>query len=246
MDKNIQPPVQYQKGYTEFYKLKFHLTPDVLIPRPETELLVDEALRTLGSDRLLKQQDGKGRTLIDIGTGSGCIAISIVKNLKGVRVVATDISEKALKVAQKNSHLHHTDKQILFLQSDLLSWVNPEGLKTNPDIIVANLPYIPTSRLLHIDPMVSEFEPRLALDGGKDGFELYRRLFQQVSLLSSQKPAGVATVPPRGWKPKYLIAEIDDSQAEIALAEVKRFFPKASAEVKKDLAKLNRILKIKF
>lgn len=216
MKSNTKPPIQYQRGWTEFYKLKFKLTPDVLIPRPETELLVDEVIKL------------NPKSVLDIGTGSGCIAISIAKNLKDAKVIAIDISKQALQIAEQNSKLNGTTKRIVFFQNDLLS-----GIKATTDVIVTNLPYIPTARLMHIDPMVSEFEPKIALDGGVDGFELYRRLFSQIK--------------ENKLYPKFLIAEIDDSHRDLSLAEARKYFPDAKEiEIKLDLAKIDRILKISF
>lgn len=219
-------PKQYTQGWTEFYKLKFYLTPDVLIPRPETELLVDEVLK-------ICTLYPKPYTLIDIGTGSGNIAISIAKNLPRVKIFATDISEKALKVAEKNAKYHKVLNKIIFLQSDLLSALQTgfEGSK-QIDILVTNLPYIPSYRLPYLDPSVIEFEPKIALDGGSDGFDLYRKLFAQM------------------WKnqffPKYLVGEIDYTQGELAVYEAQRLFPKAKVEVKTDLAHKQRILIVSF
>lgn len=208
-------PKQYQQGWTEFYKLKFKLTPDVLIPRPETELLVDE-VRKLSP-----------KSVVDIGTGSGCIAISVAKNLPNTKVIAIDLSEKALDIAKQNAKFHKVEDQIVFLKNDLLT-----GFQNIPDVVVANLPYIPTARLMLIDPMVKDFEPTMALDGGQDGFELYRTLFRQLKN--------------QNIYPKTLIAEIDSKQSEVALAEARQYFPNARAEIKKDLAKLDRILIIHF
>lgn len=223
MSKKVPPPEQYQQGWTQFYKLKFHLTGDVLIPRPETELLVDEVLKIVNR----KTIGNRPYTIIDLGTGSGCIAISIAKNAPNLRILATDISEKALVVAKKNSEFHKINGRIIFETMNLL-----EGLQKAPDIIVTNLPYIPSARLKLIDPMVTEFEPKVALDGGYDGFELYRRLFTQMN---EQK-----------IYPKYLIAEIDYSFTDIIEFEVPKFFPGTEFEIKHDLAKKQRILIIKF
>lgn len=231
--KRFAPPKQYKQGFTEFYKLRFKLTQDVLIPRPETELLVDKVIDYAKQLWNLKQSgvNSTGNpnfvTVVDVGTGSGCIAISAAKYLPFAKVIAVDISEKALAIARLNSKLHRTDKQILFFQNDLLS-----GFNTSPDIIAANLPYIPTARLMHIDPMVRDFEPNLALDGGRDGFEIYRIFFAQIL---NQK-----------LQPKLLICEIDDEQNEIALSEARHFFPKAEAKIISDLAKKNRFLQLIF
>jgi len=182
-----EKPKQYQQGWTEFYKLKFLISEDTLIPRPETELLVDEVL-VIARNLMTKQSQV---TIIDIGTGSGNIAISIAKNLKKVGIVGLDISEAALNIAKKNAQFHKIGvEKIVFIINDLY-----EKFTVAPDIIVTNLPYIPTARLLHIDPMVTDWEPKIALDGGIDGFELYRKLFTQIAQ--------------KNLYPKYLIGEID-------------------------------------
>lgn len=208
-------PAQYIKGYVEFYKLRFKVTPDVLIPRPETELLVDEVLK-FAKDKTL--------TVLDLGTGCGNIAISIAKNAPDVKIIATDIFSKALKVAQKNARLHGVTG-INFIESDLLS-----KIKTEPDIIVTNLPYIPSERIPYLDSSVKDFEPHIALDGGEDGFDLYRRLFQEIK--------------ERDWKPKLIIGEIDYTHGELAVLEAQKYFPDAVVEVKLDLTHKQRILKI--
>lgn len=215
----VEKPKQYQQGWTEFYKLKFLITEDTLIPRPETELLVDEVL-ALG-----KTMDQP--VILDIGTGSGCIAISIAKNLPNAKIIATDLSAEALEIVKKNAHGHNVFDRTIIVQANLL-----EGFKKAPDIIVTNLPYIPTARLLHIDPMVTDWEPRIALDGGEDGFELYRKLFTQIEQ--------------NNLYPKYLIGEIDSTQAELVLQEVKRRFQNAKVEIKSDLAKLERYFVLEF
>lgn len=230
-----EKPKQYEQGWTEFYKLKFFITEDTLIPRPETELLVDEVAKL--ANGLLQIADSENQKtishplsairILDIGTGPGTIAISIAKNLTDAKILATDISEKALEVAQKNAKFHKVENRIFFQKRDLL-----EGMQMAPDIIVTNLPYIPTARLLHIDPMVIDWEPRIALDGGEDGFELYRKLFTQIKQ--------------NKLYPKYLIGEIDYTQADLVKAEVKRRFPNAKIEVKEDLAKMQRFFILTF
>ncbi len=236
-------PSQYIKGYVEFYKLKFKVTPDVLIPRPETELLVDEVLRFISKLPATNYQ--LPLTLLDIGTGAGNIAISIAKNLnlhlnlhpKGVnvKIIATDISEKALKVAKQNAKLHGVADQIIFLQSDLLNYSksrrSSDFCQMTPDIIVTNLPYIPSARIPYLDSSVKDFEPLMALDGGEDGFELYRKLFTQIK--------------EKNWKPNLIIGEIDYTHGELAAYEAQKYFPEAQIEVKKDLSHLQRILTIK-
>lgn len=221
-------PSQYIKGWVEFYKLKFKVTEDVLIPRPETELLVDEVLnfltRRLTDTPILSDT----LTILDIGTGSGCIAISISKNLPEATIIASDISKSALKIAKQNAKFHNSLDNIDFVESDLLNSFCCFDELEGDLIIVTNLPYIPSQRIPTLDSSVKDFEPHLALDGGKDGFELYRNLFKQIE-------------EKRG-KPNLLIAEIDYTQADIALTEAKKYFPNYKVEIKKDLAHKERIL----
>ena len=162
-----EEPIQYQRGFSEFYKLRFLVSPAVLIPRPETELLVEQVIKANPTN------------VLEIGTGSGCIAISIAKNLPEVKITAVDISPDALKVAKKNAKSHRVQNQISFKNSDLLSAFSiDENIEV--DWIVANLPYIPSSRIQTVDSSVKDFEPHLALDGGADGFDLYRKLFLEM------------------------------------------------------------------
>lgn len=215
-------PLQYLKGYGEFYKLKFKVTSDVLIPRPETELLVDEVLK------FLRSCPNQVLTVLDVGTGSGCIAISIAKNYPNCRIIATDISHQALKTARQNAKFHRVENQIRFLQSDLLSDIPPGHI----DIVVANLPYIPSYRIPYLDSSVKDFEPHIALDGGADGFDLYRKLFRQI----------------RNYQlsPELIIAEIDYTQDQTSLGEAGRYFPQSKVKVWLDLYHRQRILSLRF
>ncbi len=244
MSKFDEKPIQYQRGWVEFYKLKFKLTEDVLIPRPETELLVDEVLGLVRSWELgvRSSKNQKPQTLnpelitiLDIGTGSGNIAIAVAKNLplhlrgRKVKIIATEVSEKALRIAKQNARFHQVEEEIEFVVSDTLSSLSDSR---KVDIVVTNLPYIPTERINYLDPSVKDFEPRVALDGGQDGFELYRKLFAQMK--------------EKNIIPRYLIGEIDYTHGDLAEKEVKKFFPNAEVEVKFDLAHKQRILIISF
>lgn len=216
---NNNQPIQYVKGYVEFYKLKFKVTPDTLIPRPETELLVDEVLKLVCDSFVV----------LDLGTGAGNIAISVAKNAPDVKIIATDVSQKALEVAKQNAKLHGVEDRIQFIHSNLLSKL-PYTLYPIPYtlIIVTNLPYIPTARIPYLDSSVKDFEPHVALDGGEDGFELYRKLFQQIK--------------DKKWLPKLIIGEIDYTHGELAINEAQKYFPEAKIEVKKDLTYKQRVL----
>ncbi len=220
-------PKQYIQGWVEFYKLKFKVTSDVLIPRPETELLVDEVLNYCHLYPIPYS------LILDIGTGSGNIAIAIAKNLPKAKIFATDLSEAALEVARENAKKHKVGKRIFFLKSDLLSDLN-YSLKpiSYSLIIVTNLPYVPSARISYLDPSVKDFEPRVALDGGPDGFDLYRQLFAQMLK--------------KNLIPGLLVGEIDYTQGELAIREAQKYFPNAQVEIKTDLAKKQRILLINF
>ncbi|OGY29733.1 MAG: protein-(glutamine-N5) methyltransferase, release factor-specific [Candidatus Woykebacteria bacterium RIFCSPHIGHO2_12_FULL_45_10] len=172
--KNSEP-LAYILGYKEFYGLKFLVSHDVLIPRAETEDLVEAAL-----DKI------KGLTrpvVADIGTGSGCIAISIAVNNPRTKIYATDISKKALEVARKNARLHGVTDQITFLEGNLL-----DPLKEDLDLIVANLPYIPEKRYHDLPTEIKEYEPKLALFSEQKPLSLYQILFSQAKKVL--KPAG--------------------------------------------------------
>ncbi len=161
-------PVAYILGRQEFYGLEIEVTRDVLIPRPETEMLVDEGLGFLR-----ERPDGR---VADVGTGSGCIAVAVAVHAPAARVIAVDASGAALEVARRNARRHAVTGQIDLVQGDLLSTV-PGPL----DLVVANLPYVPTEEIETLMPDVRLYEPRLALDGGAgDGTDLLKALVAQT------------------------------------------------------------------
>ena len=159
-------PVAYILERSEFWSLPFVIRPGVLIPRPDTEVLVEEALaRAAGASRIL-----------DVGTGSGALAVTLTHELPDVRLVAIDICEKALEVAQENAHLNKVAERIDFQQADL------RQLPAGPfELIVANPPYIPQQDLAALQPEVRDYEPKLALAGGDDGLDCYRALAAQAA-----------------------------------------------------------------
>lgn len=161
-------PVAYLVGYREFYSLPFIVTPAVLIPRPETETLVMQALgimRSMESPRVL-----------DIGTGSGCIAITLAKQHKNAQLTAVDASAAALEVAAANASRHKISDRISFAEGDLFGPVNGRQF----DVIVSNPPYIADDEFAALDKGVRDFEPRSALAGGPDGLEFYRRIASEA------------------------------------------------------------------
>ncbi len=169
-------PAQYITGEQEFYGRPFEVTPAVLIPRPETELLVEAVLK-YGNQ--LAPQPGERLTAVDIGTGSGAIAVTLALEAKGLRMLASDISPQALDVARRNASRLGADVE--FRQGNLLEPF--AGLA--PDMIVSNPPYIPASDIAGLQPEVRDHEPRTALDGGPDGLYPYRVMMDQLPLLAA-------------------------------------------------------------
>ena len=173
-------PVAYLVGHREFFSMSFQVTPDVLIPRSETELIVVRVLD------LAKQQDeANGLRIADIGTGSGILAVCCAKHLPGSKVTAIDISPAALAIAQSNAEQHGVTEQIEFTESDLFDGYPGDG---EFDVIVSNPPYVATHEMSELDPGVREHEPHLALDGGEQGTEIIARLIPQAA--QRLKPGG--------------------------------------------------------
>lgn len=165
-------PLQYITGRQEFWGLDFFVTPDVLIPRPETELVVEAAIRRAGKT--------SGLTVIDLCTGSGCIAVSLAKGLPAVRIFATDKSAKALVVARENARRHSVSDRIKFLEGDLLEPLAELDVRGRVDVITANPPYVPSGYLPALQPEVREFEPELALIAGPEGTEIEERIISSA------------------------------------------------------------------
>ena len=212
----------YVLGHWEFFGLDFDVTPDVLIPRPETELLVEKAIAWL-------QQSSSPKIIADVGTGSGAIAVSVAVNVPSGQVLATDISSKALDVARRNAHKFGVEERIEFIQCDLLpdksSMPNPDA---SIDLLCANLPYIPSGALRDL-PIFGR-EPTLALDGGPDGLDLYRKLFSLAPkwLTSNGK----------------MLIEIEATQGTSILGMANATFGGAGIHLHTDLAGRDRLLEI--
>jgi release factor glutamine methyltransferase len=211
-------PLAYILGVRGFYDRDFIVTPDVLIPRPETELLLEQALQWAAAHPV--------RLVADIGTGSGALAVTFAAHVPTAQVVAVDVSPAALAVAQANAQRHGVAERLTFLHGDLLEPVIERGLA--PDLIMANLPYIPTGDLPGL--AVTQHEPVLALDGGPDGLDLVRRLLAQAAVCC---PAGT-----------LLLLEIGSGQGGAALAAVHDVWPAAQAAVLHDYAGHERIVRV--
>ena len=225
--RSKREPIQYIIGEEEFRGLIFKVTRDVLIPRPETELLVEEAVK------IIERQRAKGKRqkaiIIDLCTGSGCIAVSIAKEIDNCKVYATDISEKALSVARENAKRHSVEDRITFLQGSFFEPLNDQGLEGKIDILLSNPPYVSKKDMEKLQPEIKEYEPSLALYGGEDGLDSYRTIIPQA--LPYLKKGG------------YLILEIGFGQAE----GIKELFARHSTygkiEIIKDLSEIERVVK---
>ncbi len=209
-------PLAYVLGQWEFYGLDFFITPDTLIPRPETELLVEQALSW-------SHTRTKRLRAADIGTGSGCIAISLALDASKLHVMGCDISLTALQVAKANANRHRVSGKVDFVQCDLLPPV-----KVQFDLICANLPYIPTETLHSLK--VYQKEPALALDGGEDGLGQIRRLLNEAETVLA--PCGL------------LLLEIEASSGAAVHSLAREAFPKADVQVLPDLAGRDRLVSI--
>jgi len=168
-------PISYITGAREFWGIDFEVTPDVLIPRPETELIIEEALERIDDSRPV---------IIDVGTGSGCIAVVLAREVPGASVVATDVSSSALDVARRNAARHGVADRVRFVETSFL-----DGIDDAADLIVSNPPYVPSVSAPGLTPEVRDYEPGVALYGGEDGLESLRLVVQ----------ASLPRLVPGGW-----------------------------------------------
>lgn len=208
----------YILGWWEFYGRRFELTPQVLIPRPETELLVEIALKRMVGMEIAPR-------VLDVGTGSGCIAVTLAAECPHSRILATDLSAPALRLAAFNAHKHHVSGRIQFLQADLA------GVVRGPvDLLCANLPYIPSGEVPTL--AVGEREPRLALDGGPDGMLHLRRLIGSAADIL--KSGGTA------------LFEIGADQSARVLEWIEREGHSVRVSLHPDLAGRDRVLELTY
>ena len=163
-------PVAYILNYKEFWKNNFYVDQNVLIPRPDTEVLVEEIMKLYDKQKKL--------SILDVGTGSGCIIISIVKERQKFRGTAIDISKKALNIAKCNAKIHHLSNRIKFYKSSVDNF-----FKHKYDLIVSNPPYIKKLNIKHLDKDIFGFEPIQALEGGIDGFNVFSKIVKKSSML---------------------------------------------------------------
>ncbi len=214
-------PIAYLTGTRDFFSLQFSVTPDVLIPRPETEVLVE---RTIS---LLKPRERAGLKLLDIGTGSGCIAVALAKNLSDLKIYAVDLSEGALAVARKNATALGVAERIEFRSGDLLA---PVSDVAPFDVIVSNPPYIGEREAADLPRHVRDFEPHQALFAGEDGLAILRRIAGEA--LSAIKPGG------------HLLLEVAYNQAG-AVSDILQSCGWIGAQVYKDELRHDRVVHVR-
>jgi release factor glutamine methyltransferase len=206
-------PSAYITGLKEFYGLEFFIDRQVLIPRPETELLVEKSI-TLA-------RQSKIKNIADIGTGCGAIAVSLGVNLPEIKIYATDISAAALNIAKQNSIRHNVEEKINFLQGRLLA-----PLPFRMDLIIANLPYVKTSDIPEEGPL--SYEPRVALNGGEDGLDYFKLTIKQAGKKLNRVGC--------------LLLEVGQGQADAVGALIGEEFPDSAINIYRDLAGIERIV----
>lgn len=214
-------PLQYLIGSQEFYGLHFIVTPDVLIPRPETEFLIDRVIKAV------KELNLETPLIADIGTGSGCIAITLAKQLPEARLIATDVSSAALNVARTNAELNSVRDRIEFVEGDLVSPFAERGPDFCVDVLAFNPPYVPEDSRESLQREVRDWEPEIALFGGIDGLDFYRRLV--VEGTRHLKPGGL------------VILEIGFTQLE-PIQEIVKGGPLELVDITRDLQGIPRTL----
>jgi len=177
-------PIQYIIGTQEFWSMEFLVTPHVLIPRPESERLVEQVITLFNNEKIPQTEHPK---ILDLGTGSGAIAVSIAREIENISIWASDISHNALNIAKLNAEKNHLDKRITFIQGDL--WEPFQDQAFSFDIIVSNPPYIASEDYKSLMPEVRDYEPRLALDGLEEGMHYIKKIISQAERYLS----------PEGW-----------------------------------------------
>lgn len=214
-------PTAYVLGHCEFYGINFYIDCHTFIPRPETELLVEKTIEL--AHRV--PRPGKQITIADIGTGCGAIAISLALALPQTKIYATDISSSALLVAEINCQRHGVNSQVELLQGNLL-----EPLPQPVDMIVANLPYIKDCEFKDLSSEIINFEPMIALAGGKDGLDKIQQMLEQM--------------PGKLNYGACFLLEIGQGQGEMVTSLISSYFPQASIELISDLGGIERVVKV--
>ncbi len=215
-------PLDKILGKRDFYKNTFAVSKDVLTPRPDTEILVEAAIKLL--PKKIPQK------ILDLGTGSGCILLSILGDCSKACGMAADKSAPALVIAKHNAELLGLDKRVTFMQADWFETDFVEHIGSGFDMIVSNPPYIPTADILTLEPEVRQYDPLLALDGGKDGFEHYRRIAELTPHLLKQEG--------------YILLEAGQGQAK-PIADIFEHEGLHLIEIRPDLSGIERCVILK-
>ena len=216
-------PLQYITGEVEFRGLLFKVNKDVLIPRPETELLVDEVVKSVTK---------KDATILDLCTGSGCIAVCIAREIIDSKVYAVDISEGALAAARENAARHGVGERITFLSGDLFGAISSLNLKGMIDVIVSNPPYVSSEEMQELQHEIRDFEPASALYGGKDGLDFYRRIIHDSPYYLA---AGGYILMEMGYGQAGRIKELIESENKFI-----------NIEITKDMAGIGRTISARY
>jgi len=217
-------PLQYILEHQEFWSIDFKVDPRVLIPRPETELLVEQSLLILSENSL------RGiPSVLEIGTGSGAIAIALAKEVKNIFLVATDISRDALDLAKENAEAAGVQHQIEFVNGDLFGPLRSSKEEGPFDLILSNPPYIVHPEIGSLAKEVRDYEPTIALDGGEDGLEFYRRIISGAPFYLREG----------GW----LLLEIGQGQSEKIAEQIKRSRVFLKPQILLDLSGIERVVK---
>ncbi len=230
-------PTAYILGRREFYGLDLEVTSAAIIPRPETETLVEVVLEFIGT----REVEHEAR-VVDVGAGCGAVAVALAVNLPQAEIIATDVSSEALALGRRNAERHSVAGRVRFLEGDLLAPLqgsaHPEpkpgrsrDWSRRVDVVAANLPYVRTGDFEAAPPEIRQHEPRLGLDGGPDGLRIIERLLRQAP--ACLKAGGA------------LFVEIGEEQGEAARALAAESFPQARIEVRKDLSGLDRVLVVR-
>ncbi len=220
-------PVQYIIGEQTFFGFDFQVNRHVLIPRPETELLVEQVLLRSG---MLQSNDGCRLSVVDVGTGSGAIPISLAMHKPSWRLTAVDLSLDALDVARRNARQHHVMDRIQFVHGDgLQSMTNCSGcVAEHIDVLISNPPYITTVEMNDLQREVRDYEPHLALCGGEDGLDVYRKLVEQMSKLPDL--------------PKLVAFETGEGQTKRVAELLRPYYRSDKIEIVHDLAGKDRMV----
>jgi release factor glutamine methyltransferase len=226
-------PISYITGEKEFWSLKFKVTRDTLIPRPDTEILVQTVIDVISNQLSVVSSQ---LNILDIGTGSGNIAVSIAKEVPNSHVFTVDKSEGALSVAKENAITHGVLEKITFVKGDLIPFSDLQ-YKNYFDIIVSNPPYIPTDDIDGLMPEVKDWEPRGALDGGKDGLEVIRKIIKDAPIFLKPAPAGL-----KQGSGRFLAMEIGFGQAGDVKNIIEETGKFSDIRFVKDLSGIDRVV----